>query len=319
MNVIKQSKVFIFFFAIFLLFGCSQDNQNLQVEKSGYVNVKCGKLFYKRFGSGEPIVVLHGGPGLDHNYLLPQLLELSKDYELIFYDQRGSGKSLDAKIDSYYVNLDRFSDDLEELRLALNLKKITVIGHCFGGTFAAYYAIKYPESISSLILWDCAPVDYNGSQKFVNDAAKRWKHIEDKISPLFKYEELEKSSSEQINKMFEMAFSTYFYDPKNVKFLTLKMSKASHMSGFKVSEEMDKTVWLNPKFNLFPSLKNLQIPTLIIHAKQDVFPISTARDLENTIPKSKAVYLDRCGHFSYIEKADEVFKAIRSFLSDKRK
>lgn len=62
----------------------SSNNQHLFSTKSGYISVESGKLFYQRFGKGDPIIVLHGGPGLDQSYLLPQMLELAQDYELIF-------------------------------------------------------------------------------------------------------------------------------------------------------------------------------------------------------------------------------------------
>ncbi|MDR1335170.1 MAG: alpha/beta hydrolase [Holosporaceae bacterium] len=88
-----------------LLIGCSSNDQPSQIRESGYVNVERGRLFYEKFGSGEPIIIIHGGPGLDHSYLLPQMLELAKDHELIFYDQRGSGKSFDAEISSAYNRL----------------------------------------------------------------------------------------------------------------------------------------------------------------------------------------------------------------------
>lgn len=317
LNTIKRSKVFLLFFTIFWLFGCTQENKNSHVNKTGYAKVNCGKLFYQKFGSGEPIVILHGGPGhLDHTYLLPQMLELAKDYELIFYDQRGSGRSLDAKISSDYVNLDRFADDLEELRHALKLKKVTLIGHSFGGILAMHYAAKHPEAIFALILLNSAPANYSGVQKFISELIKRRKYIENEIPSLSKYEELEKSDSEQISKMFEILFSVYFYNPKNVELLTLKMDKASVLSGSKVANEMSKTVWLNPNFNLLSPLKHFQAPTLIIHGDQDPIPISAAQDIENTIPESTAVYLEHCGHFPYIEKPDELFKAIRSFLNN---
>lgn len=73
-------------------------SNHLQVysSKSGYISVESGKLFYQRFGKGDPIIIVHSGPGLDHGYLLPQMLELAKDHALIFYDRKGSGRSLEA-------------------------------------------------------------------------------------------------------------------------------------------------------------------------------------------------------------------------------
>ncbi len=103
MSIIRKLYVLVTFTLVLLtVTGCHniQDNkatsnhQWASFSKSGHISVESGKLFYQRFGKGDPIIVVHGGPGLDQGYLLPQMLELAKDHEVIFYDQRGSGRSL---------------------------------------------------------------------------------------------------------------------------------------------------------------------------------------------------------------------------------
>jgi hypothetical protein len=105
------------FMALFLMLAClpgclnSSKEQILMFSQNhdqGYVEVKDGKLFYQTFGFGEPIIVLHGGPGMDQGYLLPQMLELAKEHKVTFYDQRGSGKSLDTKIDEKTITINQF-------------------------------------------------------------------------------------------------------------------------------------------------------------------------------------------------------------------
>ena len=131
----KLQVLFVFVLLLFGVIGChnAQDKNSISYQhhiyssNSGYVAVENGKLFYQKFGSGDPIIVVHGGPGLDQGYLLPQMLELAKDHELIFYDQRGSGHSLEASIDPKYVTADQFAEDLEKLRSKLGLKKIVLI------------------------------------------------------------------------------------------------------------------------------------------------------------------------------------------------
>jgi proline iminopeptidase len=110
------------------------------------------KLFSQSFGTGTPIIVVHGGPGLDHAYFLPQMLELAKDHQLIFYDQRGSGKSLETELSPELMNVNQFIQDLEDLRKDLGLNSFVLLGHSWGGELAMHYAVTYPESISALIL-----------------------------------------------------------------------------------------------------------------------------------------------------------------------
>lgn len=109
------------------------DKNYLQGTDSGYVTVWEDKLFYQKFGSGQPLLIIHGGPGLDHTYLLPQMLERAEDYELIFYDQRGCGASLNENFNSNYINIEQFLEDIECLRTEFGYKKMSVLGHSFGG------------------------------------------------------------------------------------------------------------------------------------------------------------------------------------------
>jgi pimeloyl-ACP methyl ester carboxylesterase len=85
---------------------------------------------------------------------------------VIFYDQRGSGRSLEARIDSKYISSDQFVKDLEKLRLELGLKKIALIGPSWGGFLSMSYAIKYSVNVSSLILVGSVPADYKGQKAF---------------------------------------------------------------------------------------------------------------------------------------------------------
>ena len=97
-----------------------------------------------REGSGEPAIVIHGGPLLDHGYLQPYLAPLGDELELIFYDQRLSGRS-DGVVDSASVRLDTFVDDIEALREALGLERVHLIAHSWGGLLAMKYATAHPD------------------------------------------------------------------------------------------------------------------------------------------------------------------------------
>ena len=124
--LLKMEALFICLLLLLVTTSCSRpDKMSPQIEskESGYVQVEQGKLYYQKFGSGMPIIVVHGGPGaLDQSYLLPQLLTLAKDHEVIFYDQRGSGKSLETKINPSLIT-DQFVKDLEALRAHFGLAK----------------------------------------------------------------------------------------------------------------------------------------------------------------------------------------------------
>lgn len=291
---------------ICLLLVCVSAGYAATPTSSGYVPVTSGKIYYERYGKGDPILVLHGGPGLDQSYLKPQLLQLAKGHEVIFYDQRGSGKSLDTVIDRSVINFVQFTDDVEAVRKALKLDKIILFGHSWGGVLAMNYAIKYPQHISRMILADSTPADFAGIMAAAAEVDKRITPIKDQIEPLNNYDELKKLSSEQINALYRKAFSVYMNNPHDVKNLSLNMSVESALSGFEVQELIKQDMFIN----LIPQLQQLNIATTVIIGEQDIVPMWTAEAIVNAIPNAKLVKIAECGHFPYIEKPEEFFAAL---------
>lgn len=282
--------------------------------KEDFVSVKDGKLFYRMAGKGLPLIVLHGGPGLSQDYLLPQLYKLGENNLVIFYDQRGSGRSLETKLDEKHINIGQFIEDLETLRTSLGFDKFILMGHSWGGLLAMQYAVDHQENLMGLILLNTAPADYKGQKAFVDEFGLRTKNIHNDIKPLFAYEDFKELNATQISDLYRKLFSVYFYNSKEVNDLSLNFSVASGQSGFKVMEEMSKTYWLQPNIDLFPSLKKLAVPTFILHGKQDIVPAWTAQEIKDAIPYAEIVILDCCDHFPYIEQPSQFFSKLNKFL-----
>lgn len=315
---IKRNLPVVIILFSMLISGCT--NHSLKENGSqGYVQIQNAKIFYQTQGQGYPVLVVHGGPGLDQTYLQPQLFELADKHQLIFYDQRASGKSLQS-VDHYNnININQFVSDLEGVRAKLGLKKFILMGHSWGGLLSMYYAIKQPEHLSGLILLNTAPADYKGQKAFVDNFVERTSNIKKDIAPLFSYEEFKKQNASEISELYRKVFSAYFHNPSDVKKLNLAFNVESARSGFRVNEEMSKTAWLSPGIDLFPNLKKLNIPTLIIHGKQDIVPVWTAKEINLAIKDSKLVILEDCGHFPYIERPNEFKKAVNLFINTVQK
>jgi len=95
-------------------------------------------------------VVVHGGPGASHDYFLPWLLPMARTHRLIFIDERGSGRSQRLE-DANLYTVEAMVEDIEDVRVALNLGKISLLGHSCGGVLAQAYALKYQQNLSHLI------------------------------------------------------------------------------------------------------------------------------------------------------------------------
>ena len=108
---------------------------------SGYAQVNSARLFYKITGRGEPIIILHGGPGLSHGYLYPQLVALlGKDYQPFSYDQRAGGQST-SEAHSERITMTTFVEDLEAMRRFFGMGQLNLAGHSLGGLLAGAFSL----------------------------------------------------------------------------------------------------------------------------------------------------------------------------------
>lgn len=165
------------------------EDNNVEHSNEGFVKISGGQFHYQIFGEGEPMIVLHGGPGLDQRYLLPQISELAKANKVIFYDQRDSGKSLSPVFDPKKITLNQFIDDIETVRKNFGIKKFILVGHSFGGRLAIEYALAHPERVKVLILMHSAGVTYVANKDFLNTFKVKTKSISAKLAPLFSLED----------------------------------------------------------------------------------------------------------------------------------
>jgi proline iminopeptidase len=131
--------------------AAAQSSPVIYSQQEGFVDAHGVLIYYKSLGTGEPLVVLHGGPGASHDYFLPYLLPLARTHRLIFIDERGSGRSQRLEDASLYT-VEAMVEDIEDVRVALNLGKISLLGHSCGGVLAQAYALKYQQNLSHLIL-----------------------------------------------------------------------------------------------------------------------------------------------------------------------
>src|SRR5690242_12647978 len=117
------------------------------------VPIRDASLFVEVKGHGEPLVLMHGGPGLDHVSLTP-FLGLADRFTIVLYDHRCNGRSTGAPVTS--MTFDNLAADADALRETLGFERWAVLGHSFGGHVALEYALRYPNRVSRLVLLDTA-------------------------------------------------------------------------------------------------------------------------------------------------------------------
>ncbi len=277
-------------------------------------SLSAGEIYVDSIGKGEPIIVLHGGPGFHQAYLRPGLDRLAENNQVIYYDQRGCGKSL-WEINEKTVSLSTYLEDLENVRKTYAKKKIILVGHSWGGLLAMHYALKHPENVSKLILLNPAPSSSKGFSLFMQEFAKRTAPDKERIKALKESEAYTKGDPKTVAEYNRLVYRHYVYDPKSLDLLHVELTPQEHINCWKVHNLFREHLLLHP-FDLAKKLNHLTVPTLIVHGDADIIPFPTIEETQRAIPGASLVVIENCGHFPYIETPEAFFETVESYLKN---
>jgi proline iminopeptidase len=284
-------------------------------EQERVVRTDNAELFCRTFGSGQPLIVLHGGPGLTQDYLLPNMSKLAQNHLIIFYDQRGCGRST-GQITSETINIETFVNDLDAVRQAFHLDKVSILGHSWGGFLAMEYAIAHPEHVDKLILSNSMPASSPELALFIQEWTLRMAPFQETLADIHKTSAFEEGDPATIERLHRIIFRTYCHVPEKAELLSLRVPAKASVNGAKVYGFIRENVF-QKHFDLHDSLKKLKIPTLVLHGDADPIPPSTAHHIHQSVPGSRYVLMKNCGHFPYVEDPEAFFKYLSEFLDGK--
>src|ERR1700722_18402705 len=192
--------------------------------KEIYVPSGDAQLYCKIMGKGDPVLIIHGGPGLSQAYLQPQMEKLSEDAQVIFYDQRGCGKST-GEINPETISLTTYIEDIEVIRKYFGWEKMSLLGHSWGGFLAMQYAILHPQSIRKLILLNTMPASSEDLSLFMQEWTKRTAPYQKELDEIKKSEGYQAGDPSICAKYYHILFRAYCYDPMSAEKLNLGMSR----------------------------------------------------------------------------------------------
>jgi proline-specific peptidase len=296
--------------------------------EEGFVDANGVLIYYKALGMGEPLMILHGGPGASHDYFLPYLLPLARTNRLVFIDERGSGRSEKLEDPSGYT-VENMADDVEAVRQALGLGKVSLLGHSYGGVLAQAYALKYQGNLTHLILASTFHSTRQMNEVFARMKAAMAPELRDRIEKmeragLFghgKDYEKNRYSSEYMVAAWGEGYFPYLYqrhpDP-NFDPIAFGMT----------SWELYRTMWgSNGEFVIDGNLTSVEyadrigsilIPTLIAVGDHDECDPSISQDMQRRIPGSKLVVFPQSGHMTFVDQPAMFLEAVDEFVHAQR-
>jgi proline iminopeptidase len=277
--------------------------------RESYQEVRGVTLFVRRIGAGPSAVVLHGGPGAHHDYLLPGFDALAAGRELIYYDQRGGGRSTVTR--DVPVGWTEQVADLEALRECWGLERLTLAGYSWGALLALLYALEHSSRVERLALISPAPAWRAARESYEARFNQR------NLDPAFQEERRrlresglrERDPAAFQQRIFELSVAAYFHDP----------GRARDLTPFRVTGRTQQEVWASlGEYDLRPELPRLRgTPAIVLHGENDPIPLETARVTADLIG-AELHPLPHCGHVPYVEAFEEFVSLLDGFLPSRQ-
>jgi len=282
------------------------------------VPVPGAQLYFRDIGTGPPLVILHGGPDFNHAYLLPEMDRLSSVFRLLYYDQRGRGKSSRGVVPED-VGIDSEVEDLDRIRRYFGLEAISLVGHSWGGLLAMEYAARRPDRVAHLVLMNTAPASSADRVLFrerrernESDALARMRAIS--ASPEYAAGDIA-TEAEYYRAHFRAALARPEQLERVVGSLRAHFTAQDILKARAIEDRLYAQTWLSPGYDLRPRLGPLKSPTLVIHGERDFVPLECSRNIADSVPGARLVVLPECGHFAYLERPADVLETVVDFVS----
>ncbi len=297
---------------------------NVYPVQEGFVDANGVMIYYEMLGRGAPLMIVHGGPGASHDYFLPYLLPLARHNKVVFIDERGSGRSQKLEDPSSYT-VENMVDDVESVRQALGLGKISLLGHSYGGALAQAYALKHQANLTHLILgstWSSSKALNEIFVKMKQNMSPELRERIDKLEAAGLYghgKDYEKNryTNDYMIAAWGEGYFPYLYqnhpDPNY-----------DPVDNGKMAWDLYREMWgEHGEFVIDGNLKSVEytdrlasikVPTLILVGDHDECDPSLSQAMHEKIAGSKIVVFPKAGHMTFVDDTGMFIQTVDDFL-----
>lgn len=268
-------------------------------------------IYYEVTGSGvgTPLILVNGGPGIDHTYLhvSPVWGSLGRSRHIVFYDQRGTGQSVGPHEGQSFTLKDQIAD-LEALRVQLGFERVDLLGHSWGGYLVMAYAAVHPDRIAHLIVVDSSAPKIKDSISLFDDVFPEGAERQAAVS--FADEMGDQAATEAGIHEYQ---GMLFYSLEKRDLFIAAVPPTTY------NKAVNRAVWADlDRFDLNPEIRKFKFPTLVITGRYDmnVAPLVAYR-IHQSIIGSRYVVFERSGHMPFIEEPEKFAQAVAEFINSK--
>jgi proline iminopeptidase len=280
-----------------------------------HVAIADTRLYVVERGQGYPVLVLHGGPGLDHHEFGDYLDPLTDRYRLILVDQRSQGRSDQAPEATW--TLERMAADVGDLARALELARYAVLGHSYGAFVALQHAVDFPGAAAQTIVSSGIP-----SSRFLAQVEQNLQSFE----PIELRQQVADSWARESSAETQADFASimrdqmpfHFANPRDPRIAEYHSRTAGTVYAPQVLKHFAQQAYGG--IEVEQRLADVTQPVLVLAGRYDrVCSLEAAEAIAAGIPSARLVVFEHSAHMTFVEEQQAYLKAVREFLDRTRK
>lgn len=297
---------------LLLLWGFLASTQVLG-QVTGKVDRGDVTIHYQVFGEGSPsVVLLSGGPGGSSHALMPIVEKLEDDFQVVLIDQRGTGQSRLSVLDNTTITLENYVEDVDSVRRHLGIDRWVVLGHSWGGGLAMAVTAAYPNHSAGMVLIGSIGIDL----EYLDYAFDNLKYSESDRAALEFWSDAERTAADPERSAYEYyraLLPSRLYQPDDMLQI---LENLVVEPGFSTIAPLMTQDLRRIEYDLRPALSSYEGPVLILQGRQGFLGGHTAEKILGTLPNAKIAYIEKCGHFPWVEQPEAFFTSLAGFLEE---